>query len=84
MKPAEGSRERTEEKVPAIAEAQPCWTGADNFNQEGAIAGGECNPYGTWRLNVGTNELLLNNAFIKYFSLLVVWNGSDVGEVESA
>ena len=40
------------EKVPAVAEAQPCWTGADHFNQEGAIACGECNPYGTWQFNV--------------------------------
>jgi hypothetical protein len=31
-----------------IAEAQPCWTDADHFNQEGAIACRECNPFGNW------------------------------------
>ena len=36
------------EKNPKLAEAQPCWTGADHFNQEGAIACKECNPFGDW------------------------------------
>jgi hypothetical protein len=42
------------EKFPAVAEAQlcDCRTGADHFNQAGAIACGECNPYGTWQFNV--------------------------------
>lgn len=31
-----------------IADAQPCWTSADHFNQEGAIACSECNPFGSW------------------------------------
>jgi hypothetical protein len=31
-------------KFPAVADAQPCWTSADRFNLEGAIACGECNP----------------------------------------
>jgi hypothetical protein len=36
------------EKYPKVAEAQPCWTGADHFNQEGALACNECNPFGNW------------------------------------
>jgi hypothetical protein len=36
------------EKNPKLAEAQPCWTGEDHYNQEGAIACRECNPFGTW------------------------------------
>jgi hypothetical protein len=35
-------------KSPKLAEAQPCWTGEDHFNQEGAMACNECNPFGTW------------------------------------
>jgi len=31
-----------------IAEVQPCWKSADHFNQEGAIACPECNPFGNW------------------------------------
>jgi predicted transglutaminase-like cysteine proteinase len=33
------------EKFPAVADAQACWTSADHFNREDAIAFGECNPY---------------------------------------
>ncbi len=33
---------------PKIAETVPCWTGSDHFNQEGAIACPECNPFGNW------------------------------------
>jgi hypothetical protein len=40
------------EKIPAVAEAQPCWTGSDHYNQEGAIVCGKCYPYGTWQFNV--------------------------------
>jgi len=35
-------------KNPKIAEAQPCWTGSDHFNQEGAMTCRECNPFGNW------------------------------------
>ena len=31
-----------------VADSQPCWTGEDHFNQEGAIACSECNPFGDW------------------------------------
>jgi hypothetical protein len=36
------------EKHPKIADAQPCWMNADHFNQEGAMACPECNPFGNW------------------------------------
>ena len=36
------------EKNKKIAEAQPCWTSADHFNQEGAMGCRECNPFGNW------------------------------------
>jgi hypothetical protein len=36
------------EKNPKIANAQPCWTNADHFNQEGAINCPECNPFSNW------------------------------------
>jgi hypothetical protein len=36
------------EKHAKVAEAQPCWTQADHFNQEGAMMCVECNPFGTW------------------------------------
>jgi hypothetical protein len=35
---------------PKIAEAQPCWTQEDHFNQEGAMACSECNPFGDWNM----------------------------------
>lgn len=35
---------------PKVADAQPCWTEADHFNQEGAIACSECNPFHDWNL----------------------------------
>lgn len=35
---------------PKIADAQPCWTGADHFNQEGAMMCAECNPFGDWTI----------------------------------
>ena len=35
---------------PKVADAQPCWTGADHFNQEGAVGCGECNPFGDWNI----------------------------------
>ena len=35
---------------PKVADAQPCWTGADHFNQEGAVMCGECNPFGDWNI----------------------------------
>jgi hypothetical protein len=36
------------EKHPKVAQAQPCWTQTDHFNQEGAMMCVECNPFGTW------------------------------------
>jgi hypothetical protein len=39
---------RLKESNSKIAEAQPCWTTADHFNQEGAMACPECNPFGNW------------------------------------
>ena len=36
------------EQYPKIAEAQPCWTQSDHFNQEGAMMCSECNPFGNW------------------------------------
>jgi hypothetical protein len=36
------------EKHPKVARAQPYWTRADHFNQEGAMMCVECNPFGTW------------------------------------
>lgn len=41
---------KIKEKNQMVADAQPCWTGADHFNQEGAIACSECNPFGEWGL----------------------------------
>jgi hypothetical protein len=35
-------------KHPKVAQAQPCWTQTDHFNQEGAMMCVECNPFGTW------------------------------------
>lgn len=36
------------EKHPTVGAAQPCWTQADHFNQEGAMNCRECNPFGNW------------------------------------
>jgi hypothetical protein len=36
------------EKHPKVAQAQPCWTHTDHFNQEGAMVCVECNPFGIW------------------------------------
>jgi hypothetical protein len=36
------------EKRPKVADAQPYWTQADHFNQEGAMICVECNPFGNW------------------------------------
>jgi hypothetical protein len=36
------------EKHSKVAQAQPCWTQIDHFNQEGAVMCVECNPFGTW------------------------------------
>lgn len=36
------------EKNKKIADAQPCWTNADHYNQDGAIACRDCNPFGNW------------------------------------
>ena len=33
-----------------VADAQPCWTREDHFNQEGAMNCFECNPFGSWLL----------------------------------
>ena len=33
---------------PKIAEIEPCWTGSDYFNQEGALMCSECNPFDYW------------------------------------
>lgn len=40
------------EQHPKIAEAQPCWTQVDHFNQEGAIMCSECNPFGNWSVTL--------------------------------
>ncbi len=39
---------------PKIAEAQPCWTQSDHFNQEGALMCCECNPFGNWFTNTSS------------------------------
>ena len=36
------------EKNKKIADAQPCWTNADHYNQDGEITCRECNPFGNW------------------------------------
>ena len=37
-------------KEKKLVNVQPCWTNAEHFNQEGAIACTECNPFGNWTL----------------------------------
>ena len=37
------------EECPEINNAQPCWTGGDHMNQEGAMMCNECNPFGNWQ-----------------------------------
>jgi hypothetical protein len=39
---------KIKEKNQKIADAQPCWTQSDHFNQQGAMMCSECNPYGQW------------------------------------
>lgn len=36
------------EQHPKIADAQPCWSQSDHFNQEGALMCNKCNPFGNW------------------------------------
>jgi hypothetical protein len=38
------------QRHPKVAEAQPCWMGADHFNQEGAVNCVDCNPFGDWNI----------------------------------
>ena len=39
---------------PKVANAVPCWTQTDHFNQEAALMCSECNPFGNWFTSAGT------------------------------